>query len=169
MQDVEIMIAVADERITLTNLMQLYIHDFSEHWSGTTNGDVQNNGRFADYPLDAYWSKPGYIPLLLRIENHLAGFALINSESHSGHHVEHNMAEFFILRKYRRCGTGTRAAHFIFSQYPGSWETAVARRNGDAFAFWQRAINSHPTVSTIEEMDVQNAAWNGPIIRFRIG
>lgn len=166
----ELSLEIADpsERVTLHNLMQLYVHDFSEHWSGTSNGNLQANGRFADYPLDAYWRDAEHIPLILRIEDHPIGFALLNNISHSGEPVDRNMAEFFIVRKHRRSGIGRQAAQTIFSRYPGIWETAVARRNVAALAFWRKAAGQHPQASELQELDIASPAWNGPVIRFRI-
>ena len=58
MTPIEVTPARAGEKPVLANLMQLYIHDFSEHWAGTSNGELQHDGRFADYPyLDSYWSE----------------------------------------------------------------------------------------------------------------
>ena len=79
------------------------------------------------------------------------------------------MAEFFVVRAHRRGGAGTNAARAIFSRYPGTWEAAVSRRNVGALPFWRHAIKGHPNVSEIEELDLNTADWNGPIIRFRIG
>lgn len=168
MSDVEIAVARPEERATLENLMQLYTHDFSEQWAGTTRGELENDGRFAAYPLDAYWRDADCIPLLLRRGGHLAGLALLNRSSHSGLPVDRNMAEFFIVRKHRRGGVGTRAAQAIFSRYPGQWEAAVARKNVGALAFWRSAAGRHPLVEDLQESDHSTASWNGPILRFRI-
>ena len=127
MSDIEVMAARAEERDALANMMQLYTHDFSEQWSTTPRGDLQDDGRFPAYPLDAYWREADHVPLLFRLGGSLMGFALLNGLSHSGRPVERNMAEFFITRKYRRCGLGSAAAQKIFSCYPGLWEIAVAQ------------------------------------------
>ncbi|QUD90713.1 GNAT family N-acetyltransferase [Phenylobacterium montanum] len=150
-------------------MMQLYAHDFSEQWAGSERGELDEHGRFVDYPLEPYWRDPDHIPLLLRSDGHLIGFALLNAEAHSGRPTDRNMAEFFIVRKHRRGGLGTLAAHAIFALYPGQWEAAVARRNLAALAFWRRAAASDPQVSEIEEIDLDDASWNGPVIRFRVG
>ena len=169
MSDIEVMAARADECDALANMIQLYTHDFSEQWSGTPRGDLQDDGRFPAYKLDAYWSEADHVPLLFRLGGRLIGFALLNGLSHSGRPVERNMAEFFITRKYRRCGLGSAAAQKIFSCYPGLWEVAVARRNLGALAFWHHAIKTHPFARDVEETDSTSCAWNGPILQFRIG
>ena len=198
---VAVAVARLDERAALANLMQLYVHDFSDFWSGTSNGDLRDDGRFEDYPLDPYWRDEGqmgdplsgplsdqlsdpvddqvggklsggrahrHVPLLVRRDGALIGFALLNTSSHSGQSVDRNMAEFFIARKHRRGGVGTAAAREIFARFPGVWEAAVARRNGGALAFWRAAVSGCPGADEIVELDVSTPAWNGPILRFRI-
>lgn len=158
-----------DQKQVIANLIQLYTHDFSEHWTGGPNGELGEEGLFEPYDyLDAYWTEPGRVPLLVRVDGRLAGFVLVNDHAHSGRAVDRNVAEFFIVRKHRRGGVGTTAAHAVFDLYPGTWEAAVVRRNMPALAFWRRAVSAHPKVSDIEEMDVAGPDWNGPILRFRI-
>lgn len=168
MTQIAIETAPPEARLAIDSMMQLYAHDFSEFWAGTPRGELGEDGRFADYPLEPYWREPGHVPLLLRKAGALAGFALLNAEAHSGLPVDRNMAEFFILRKHRRGGLGTQAAQAIFDLFPGQWEAAVARRNLAALSFWRRAVASHPRVSDIDEADLQTDHWNGPVIRFRI-
>ena len=166
---VEIAVAERGERPVLANLMQLYIHDFSEFWRDRPDGELEADGRFADYPfLDAYWDEADRTPLLLRVDGRLAGFVLINGISHSGLPVDRNVAEFFVVRKHRRGGVGAAAARAIFSLYPGQWEAAVARRNLAALPFWRKAAGGHPFVAGLEELDRAGPAWDGPIVRFRI-
>jgi predicted acetyltransferase len=158
-----------DRQTTLANLMQLYIHDFSELWAGTPDGELQEDGTFGPYPeLDAYGMEPQRAAWLIRVDTSLAGFALVNTATHSGRPADWNMAEFFVARKHRRGGAGTAAAQAIFTSLPGLWEVAVARRNIGALAFWRRAITAAAGVGNVEETDHTTAVWNGPIIRFSL-
>ena len=162
--------ASPEQRQTLNNLFQLYIHDFSEQWWDRPDGELNESGTFGDVPLEDFWKEPGHYPLLIRRNGALVGFALVDARSHTGGGLlDRNMTEFFIARKYRRGGVGTAAAQAIFSRYPGLWEAAVARRNTGALAFWRGAIGSHPAVSEIDEQDVDTELWNGWVLRFRIG
>lgn len=169
MAEVEVRIASGGERAALANLMQLYIHDFSEFWSGTPEGELQDDGRFADYPLGAYWQEQSRVPLLFRLAGRPIGFALLNAVGHGAGPIDRNMAEFFIVRKHRRGGVGTTAARQIFSLYPGQWEVAVARRNVAALPFWRGAIGGHPQAADVVEFDLDSGAWNGALFRFRVG
>jgi predicted acetyltransferase len=163
---VEVSDAVPAHARLIQNLMQLYTHDFSEFWAGTSRGDVDPEGLFTAYPLEDYWSRPNWSAGLIWCAGKLAGFALVNDITHSGLHAQRNMGEFFILRKYRGNGVGRTAAETLFSRQPGSWEVAVARRNSRALQFWRKVVRSSRQASGIEEIDVQSAHWDGPILRF---
>jgi predicted acetyltransferase len=158
--------ALRAQEITIQNLLQLYTHDFSEFWAGTSKGDLLPDGRFAAYPLNDYWTQRDWSAALIHSNAVLAGFVLINDRAHSGQPIEHNMAEFFILRKHRGQGVGRLAAGIVFSQHPGSWEVAVARKNIQAREFWRKTIDGAAQARNIQELDLRNAAWNGPVYRF---
>jgi predicted acetyltransferase len=153
----------------IQNLMQLYTHDFSEFWAGTSRGDLNALGLFDAYPVDEYWSQAHWAALLICCDRRLAGFCLVNDRAHSGLKAQRNMAEFFVVRKYRGRGVGRLAAEIIFARQPGLWEVAVARKNAHAREFWRKTIKSSPKSSQFQELDLQDARWNGPIFRFEWG
>src|SRR6476619_4586286 len=104
-----------ERRETIERLMQLYIYDFTE----ITGTDCSDQGSY-DYPhLPLYWSEPGRHAFLVRLEGKVAGFALINSHSESAKSGVRSVAEFFILRKYRRQGVGTSVAKDLLKRFPG--------------------------------------------------
>ena len=158
--------AARTQEPVIQNLAQLYTHDFSEYWAGTSKGDLLPDGRFAAYPLAEYWTRANWSAALVSSENVLAGFVLINDQSRSGHPVDHNVAEFFILRKHRGCGVGRLAAHAVFSRYPGTWEVAVARKNVRALNFWRKTIAGSAQATAVQELDLANDKWNGAVFRF---
>jgi predicted acetyltransferase len=158
--------ALRGEAPIIQNLMQLYTHDFSEFWAGTTRGDLNPDGRFEAYPLSEHWSRPNWAALFIWRNQVLAGFSLINDKTHSGQAADRNVGEFFILRKHRGQGVGQIAAKRIFSLHPGSWEVAVARNNVHAREFWRKTIHNASGAADVRELDVHSAEWNGPIFRF---
>jgi len=156
-----------EQEDVLQNLMQLYVHDFSEFWAGTTRGEVEADGRFAPYPMAAYWTDPVRSAAFIWRDDVLAGFALVNDHAHSGLPIDQSVAEFFVLRKHRRSGLAAQAARLVFASRPGLWEVAVTRKNAVALSFWRRATADAPGATDIQELDVVNDDWDGPIIRFR--
>jgi predicted acetyltransferase len=75
------------------------------------------------------------------------------------------MAEFFILRKYRRQGAGTRAARELFDRFPGRWEVAEIPENAPAIAFWRKVIAGYSR-GNYEEVWLDNERWKGPVQTF---
>jgi len=165
----EIVAAGADAQPAIENLMQLYIHDMSELLAGTPRCDLEADGRFrSSTDIGKWWQDVGHIALLVHDDGRLAGFVLLNAAAHSGTPVDHNVAEYFIVRKHRRSGVGMAAAHAMFSRYPGKWEVAVMRANAGALAFWARCIAAHPAAGAITREDCKDQRWNGTLFGFEI-
>ncbi len=170
---VDIVAADANAQPAIENLMQLYIHDMSELFSGTPRCEIQADGRFhSSIDVGKWWQDVNHIALLVRVDTRLAGFALLNAAAHSGTVVDHNVAEFFIVRKHRRSGVGMAAAHAMFNRYPGRWEVAVMRANAGAMAFWTRCIAAHPAAhpaaGAITREDCEDQRWNGTLFGFNV-
>jgi predicted acetyltransferase len=77
------------------------------------------------------------------------------------------MAEFFVARKYRRCGVATEAVRQILALYPGHWEIAAAERNAAARAFWPDALAAAPNICQLVRLEGDSERWRGPIWSFR--
>jgi len=62
--DMTVTEAHAAEQPLLGRLLQLYLHDFSEHAAlGSPHGEVDGGGLFAYPPgLGSYWQEPGRVP-----------------------------------------------------------------------------------------------------------
>jgi hypothetical protein len=106
---IEVIPATAAERPVVRNLMELYLYDFSE-FDGAEIGPFGLYG----YPyLDNYWTEPTRFPFLVRVDGQLAGFVLVARYNYftgllpnASAECPWVIAEFFILRKYRRQGIG---------------------------------------------------------------
>jgi predicted acetyltransferase len=122
---------------TIRSLNQLYLHDLSER----AGWDVGEDGRFADADVDGYWLDDRSSPFLIRVGGKLGGFAVVDNYSHlTGRPGVHDMAEFFVLRRYRRSRVGQRAARLLFERFPGVWEVREMRSNAAASGFWLSVI-----------------------------
>jgi predicted acetyltransferase len=75
------------------------------------------------------------------------------------------MAEFFIMRKYRRQGIGEYVARQIFNQFPGAWQVGQIYENQSAIVFWRSVINRY-SGGDFQEHELNNEIWHGPIQSF---
>ena len=113
-------VPVSQSRV-IANLMQLYKYDFSELAQiGSPYGEVGSDGKFVYEGLDSYWREDGRVPLTVQAHDRLVGFILVNRWSALSRKLDHSVAEFFVLRKYRRIGVGSRAARVLFERWPGA-------------------------------------------------
>jgi predicted acetyltransferase len=136
---VELIPAERDDELILANLLELYIHDFSEFY----DRPIGANGRFGYESLPLYWSEPDRHPFLIRTNGKLAGLVFVmKGPSISGDEPVWDMAEFFILRRFRRRGIGTTVAHEVWKNLPGRWEVRVMEANTPAQYFWANAIST---------------------------
>jgi len=135
----EVITATSEQESILANLLQLYAHDFSEFFDLKLGPD----GRFSYDELPLYWRESNRHPFLIKVDGNLAGFALVKRESEvSGDKNIWDVAEFFVVRGYRRHGIGTAAAHKLWRQFPGRWEVRVMQINDSARYFWAHAIQT---------------------------
>lgn len=144
------------EEVVLAALLQLYVYDFSEALAL----DVGDDGRYR-VP-----STEGRDAFLVRVDGKLAGFALCAGKSRlTGEAGVHDVAEFFVLRRYRRSGVGEQAARWLFDRFPGRWEVRQRTENTPATAFWRCVIDRY-TGGRFEEEVLADDRWQGPVQRF---
>jgi predicted acetyltransferase len=140
---------MAEQAPLVANLLELYIHDFS----GFLNLELGADGRFGYSPLPLYWSEPGRHPFLIRVDAKLAGLVFVKKGSQVlGDGETWDMAEFFVLRGYRKRGVGTRAAHEVWKLFQGRWEVRVMHANVAARHFWARAVSAFTGEAAMEVM-----------------
>jgi predicted acetyltransferase len=136
--DVEIVPASQEQEPILANMLELYAHDFSEFMDLKLGAD----GRFGYKHLPSYWKDSNRYPFLIMADGHLAGFVFVRRGSEISSDTDvWDMAEFFVVRGFRRLGVGMKAAQEIWKTFPGKWEVRVIDRNQKAKTFWGRAIH----------------------------
>ena len=67
----------AEHQSVLGNLLELYIHDFSE----LVPLDVGDDGRYGYQSLPLFWSDSSRLPFLARLDGKLIGFVLVTQSS----------------------------------------------------------------------------------------
>lgn len=154
--------AKLEDKPVLANLLELYHYDFTEF----TQEDIAPDGRFGYSKLDEYWQDPLRFPFLIWVDGNLAGFTLVKRGSAiTGDPEIMDVAEFFVMRKYRRKGVGDEAARRIFERFRGRWEVREMANNTAAQAFWRTTIERY-VGRAVEEHYCDNERWLGPVQMF---
>jgi predicted acetyltransferase len=136
----KLMVASEEYKNIIKNLMQFYIYDFSEY----VNLDVEAEGLFSSYPdLEEYWNDKSHrFPYIIKKEEKHIGFVLVRfSESQQQSYF--SIAEFFVMKKYRRQGIGKAAAKQLFNLHKGQWEVYQKEKNKPAQLFWTKIIDEY--------------------------
>ena len=155
---VEVIEAAGEQEPIMANLLELYIHGFTE----IILFKVGEDGRFGYPDLPMYWTEGCRHPLLIRVDDHWGGFVLVRRGSRvSGDDHVWDMAEFFVMRGYRRLGVGREVAGEIWRRFPGKWEVRVRDFNERALSFWRGAVSEF-VGKPVEPSRVERSdrAWN---------
>ncbi|MED4886346.1 GNAT family N-acetyltransferase [Lysinibacillus fusiformis] len=162
--DVQIIQAPVEQKNVLRHLLELYTYDFSEF----DPLDVNEQGLYGYEYFDHYWTEPERFPFLIKVNGNYAGFALVRKITQDGENYEPyvEMAEFFVMKKYRKDGVGRQVAFYLFDSFPGKWRIAEREVNVPAQKFWRKIISEY-TKGNYKE--IQKADWEGPIQMFFTG
>jgi predicted acetyltransferase len=153
MSGLEIIPASEADRATIVNLIQLYLYDMTDEgvWP------IGDDGRYEYGLLDRFWR----YPYLVRIDGALAGLALVIDECPlTGERPCWFMAEFFVMRGYRRRGVGREVIADLLRRHAGKWHVAVMTSHPRAEAFWAEALRG-------QEVDMRSLSSEGEEWRLR--
>jgi predicted acetyltransferase len=121
----------------IRKMMELYYHDLSEY----TGDDLNIHGTFEEWYLDQYWTEDRHFPYLLKIGGKFAGFALVGCGELPGTYFA--IAQFFVMRKYRRNRIGCKMAYTLFDKHRGQWEIMYLPNNIPARRFWRSTLTGY--------------------------
>jgi predicted acetyltransferase len=148
---VDVVPATLEHKPAIARLVELYQYDFTEF----VDVDVNEEGSYAYRYFDEYWTEAERHPFLFRVDGNIAGFAFVRAGA------PHDMAEFFVLRKYRGRGVSVAAARAVFARFPGEWQVRELAANTRATAFWRKAIPVPFTEDTNDQGPVQHFLVEG--------
>ena len=152
---VEVRRASLADRLPVARMMELYQYDLSDIW----DQDLDVHGEYG-WPIDRYWRKaPSHAAFVILVEGRAAGFALVDDDV-CLEGSQRWLAQFFVLKKYRRRGVGERAACAVFDSLPGRWEVGQMAANTPALAFWRRVIGRY-TRGRYVEHELHDRRWDG--------
>ena len=128
---VEIVEVAASERDALWRYLQFYIYDMTQF-----TGAQAEDGVFAYRFFNDYLQKgPGRGAFWAKVGGEIAGFALVKVDGDC-----QEVAEFFIVRRWRRRGIGHAFARQLLHRSPGPWKLHELANNTAAIAFWRRVL-----------------------------
>ncbi|GAB3911808.1 hypothetical protein GCM10011575_47860 [Microlunatus endophyticus] len=163
---VRVVPAGEDRRPTFEHLVQLYLHDLS----GVGGWDLRDDGTFGTELLDGCWSESHRHPFLFRVADSLAGFAVVDRGSHVGDRSDvWDMAEFFVVNRWRQAGVGRAAARQLFARFPGGWEVRPFPGYSPAERFWASVCADVASSDVVTEADHHRSRPGGQIMRFLVG
>ena len=154
---IEIQPAKFEEKQLIKRLLELYSHDLSEY----EGSDLNEHGEFGYKYFDQYWGEADRHPFLVRFDGNPAGFVFVNKFVYS-EGIDYSIAEFFVVRKYRRKGIGQKVVTEILGHFEGSWEIRALRNNRRAIRFWNTAL-SEITNRKTKLIEDGIGDWTGPI------
>ena len=135
---IQITSAGIQQQSVIAQLYELYTYEMTD----LADFDINDDGyyRYQDLPL--FWNTPNRYPHLVWVNNKLAGFVLIQQGSPIDDNLDiWDIAEFFIMRKFRKKGIGQFVAQSVWKTHPGIWQIRVWENNIAAHQFWKNTIN----------------------------
>jgi len=134
--DVSLQKIKLESRHLLENLFPYYIYDMSEYmgWKPNESGLFTFNSA----SLDIYWLKSDHAPYFIYVGEELAGFVLVRN--YPENETVYDIAQFFVLRKFKGQGIGKKSLQLIVTLFPGEWQIRVLIENSGALAFWKSAV-----------------------------
>ena len=133
----EIYEAKENDKQIIFNLMQIYFYELSFFEDEFTNFKLLDTGLYAiSKYVELYWKEENRHPYILKCDGNLAGFVLkkVNKQN------KNEIAEFFVLNKYRKLGAGRFMAKEMFKRYKGMWEIRTLLKNKRAQEFWRKIV-----------------------------
>jgi ribosomal-protein-alanine N-acetyltransferase len=155
---VHMTLATIDDYPILQNMGRYYVYDMSEYLGETPGWEIPSDGLYECIDFIKYWQSPQSFPYLIHYANELAGFVIVDRVGTEAA-IDYNMAQFFVLRKFKHKGLGRYIAFQCFDRYPGLWEIMIIPGNEGAYHFWKRIIGQY-TQEKYQEYERKVAHFN---------
>jgi len=79
--------------------------------------------------VDKYYQNEKCIPYIIRVDDKIAGFAVVMGINSEKFDIDFYIAEFFIIYDYRKQGVGQFVANSIFDKHKGKWDLFYTPKN----------------------------------------
>lgn len=137
--EITLISATLKEYPVIQNLGRFYAYDMSEYLGNHAGWEMPEDGLYECTDFKKYWEEKNNFPFIVRYRNEIVGFVIVNKKG-SDSSIDFNMAQFFILRKFKNKGIGRYVAEETFKKFPGIWEVMVIPGNEGAYRFWRSII-----------------------------
>jgi predicted acetyltransferase len=142
LNEIQLIPATLADYPVIQNMGRFYVYDMSEYLGHNDGWEIPEDGLYECIDLKKYWETGSGFPFLICHQNELAGFAIVDNKG-SDASINYNMAQFFILRKFKNKGLGQYVAHQLFNRFKGTWEVMVMPDNIGAYQFWKKVISKY--------------------------
>jgi predicted acetyltransferase len=145
----------------LQQMLELYQYELSDIW----HQDADEGARYG-YDLQRHMQADRFHAHVALQDSQYAGFALVAPAivtRTDGHWME----QFFVLKRFRRSGTGCALALHTLGSHPGAWEVGQMPANVVAHAFW-RSVIGELTRGAFTELQVTEGWWQGVVQQFHV-
>lgn len=156
--DIYLIPASFEDYTIIQNMGRFYVYDMSEYMGNEAGWEIPADGLYECIDFKKYWLDSNAFPYLIRYDKELAGFAIIDKKG-SDNQIDFNMAQFFILRKFKGKSVGKQVAYQCFNKHQGVWEVMVLPGNTGAYHFWKKVIMQY-TQNNFKEYTRQVAHLN---------
>lgn len=153
----ELLPTQADQADLIRNLYQFYAYETSD-WE---QEDVEADGRFYlhEEHLARYWQDRDWSAQLVLVGGFIAGFVLIERSELNGIDAL-ELADLFILKKYRRQGIGRAVVLHALSDTRHTWLVRFYQQDDVTQAFWRSVVEELPRpvreIELADEPDLLN-------------
>lgn len=138
---IKIIPATINDYQAIQNMARFYVYDMSEYLGDEEGWEMPEDGLYECIDFKKYWETDNAFPFLIRYKSELVGFAIVDKKG-SEPAINFNMAQFFIIRKFKNKGIGKFIAHELFNRFRGIWEVMVIPENLGAYQFWNKTIGA---------------------------
>ena len=129
-----------EDREVLGNLLEKYDYEFSQY----DRRDVNKLGLYGYKYLDYYWTEEHRWAYFIVVDGNLAGLVMvIDLPEVEGTETDFQMAEFFVMYKYRRLGVGRAAVFQVLDKHRGRWQLKRHPKNIASVLFWDKVISEY--------------------------
>jgi len=132
------------DRRWIESVYRDYLNDLSPAGTGVFPSLGEIGHRASDL-LAGWFNDPAAQVITIASDEQPVGFALVRVRYPlvSGGTVSHVMAEFFIVRRWRRRRVGQAAVRLIFDRFAGQWHIMEDLRNTGAVTFWRQVVSDY--------------------------